>query len=338
MDMEKVLQFSDFPDLFLVPLRIAADRLRGFDHFLGSWVVRGEDKSSAILVDVGPSSTTPQLVSALDTIGIEHVSAVLLTHIHIDHAGGIGSLVEHATALFDKSSCIVCHPKGHRHLLDPQKLELASRMTLGDKMSDAYGSIPSLRSHEEILLDASTPSGVLSRLGIHSLLTPGHAAHHVSFVLHSDRKKYLFAGEAAGVILQRSPLIVRPATPPPFRLGTMLDSLRKLQEIQCDCLCYGHFGMTTEAEKALSVAHKQLEDWHTIIQKWVASCPSVMKGRIEENEVIDDVISLLLREDPVLLRLSDSLSPDDRERERHFLRNSAKGYIQYILKENTEGK
>eukprot|EP01028_Stygiella_incarcerata_P010034 TRINITY_DN50234_c0_g1_i1.p1 TRINITY_DN50234_c0_g1~~TRINITY_DN50234_c0_g1_i1.p1 ORF type:complete len:358 (+),score=72.28 TRINITY_DN50234_c0_g1_i1:73-1074(+) len=333
--MEKILHFPGFPDLFLVPLRIGAEKLLGFDHFLGSWVVRGEDKSSAVLVDVGPSSTTSQLVSALDAIGINHISAVLLTHIHIDHAGGIGSLVDHAAALFDKSSSIVCHPKGHRHLLDPQKLELASRMTLGDKMSDAYGTIYSLRGHEENLVDASSPSGMLSRLGIHSIATPGHAAHHMSYVLHSDKKKYLFAGEAAGVILQHSPLVIRPATPPPFRLGTMLESLRKLEGIKCDCLCYGHFGMTTEVEKALNVAHKQLENWHKIIQECLPSC---LQEIIQEDDMMDKVVSLLLARDPMLIGVMDSLSEDDRVREQHFLRNSAKGFVEYILKEKHKGE
>ncbi|MBW2367251.1 MAG: MBL fold metallo-hydrolase [Deltaproteobacteria bacterium] len=289
------------PDLHLIEL---IPPLAGFEDFIGAWLLTGPE---TILVDVGPSATVPALVNALQTIGVSRLDYILLTHIHIDHAGGAGDLVR---AL--PGTPVVCHKTGISHLLNPERLWTGSLKTLEDT-ARAYGPISPVPA--ELLLDA----GQFKTRIIEPILTPGHAPHHVSYI--SDT--IAFAGETAGVYLSLpdGKFYHRPATPPRFFWDTALASMDALAARMTETCCFGHFGSYPRGAEILSRHKEQLVLWRKII------------GEVLAISGVEDPVALALGR---LLAADDNLSaysgmaPAVQSRERGFLINSIKGFIGYL--------
>jgi glyoxylase-like metal-dependent hydrolase (beta-lactamase superfamily II) len=117
-------------DIYLIEL---PQLRKGYASFIGSWVLQRD--ATTILVDPGPSSTIPLLLQGLEALKIEALNTILLTHIHIDHAGGTGLLLEHYP-----EATVICHPKGIDHLITPEKLWKNTKKVLGD-LATMYGPI-----------------------------------------------------------------------------------------------------------------------------------------------------------------------------------------------------
>ena len=141
------------------------------------------------LVDLGPASTVPALEKSLSTLGVEELDYVLLTHIHLDHAGGIGHLVK----IFPGTRIVVPF-RGRKHLIDPSRLWEGSLKTLGE-MVLTFGEMIAV-SEDDIL------KNTISIDGLEVWDTPGHASHHQSFLYKRGDENILFPGEAAGVMLK----------------------------------------------------------------------------------------------------------------------------------------
>lgn len=296
--------FEIAPKLYLVPLD---QDLPGFTSFIGSWIYKGE---KTFLVDVGPAATIPILVKSLETLGISHLDAILLTHIHIDHAGGTGDL----SLLFPETP-IVCHESGIKHLTDPSRLWDGSLKTLGHTAM-VYGPFRAVPPN--LLHEASR----FQRHGIVSIMTPGHAPHHVSYLL----SLYLFAGEAGGVFINisRDNYYLRPATPPRFFLETSIESIDALIATKPSMICYGHFGMSEDAAEMLKTHKKQLLIWKNIIENEM-----IRFKKTHTEDFIACCLNKLLKEDPNLKGFAH-MDEAVQERERGFLQNSIKGFIGYL--------
>jgi len=290
------------PDLWLIPLDL---ELTGFQSFIGAWLVRTPE--AVFLVDVGPAATVPRLIRSLDALGVERLDCILLTHIHIDHAGGTGDLLERFPG-----TPVVCQQAGIRHLADPARLWEGSLKTLGDK-AVAYGPLRGVP--RDLLRDAAD----FRQHGVEPVPTPGHASHHVSYRFGP----YLFAGEAAGVYadLGGGAFFLRPATPPRFIYEVSVSSLDRLLATPHRLLCYGHFGASADTPHLLREHRSQLELWRQVIA-------SVMQS-VEERAVPEAALDRLLDEDP-RLGVWDRLTPQARQRERYFLTNSIRGFAGFL--------
>jgi glyoxylase-like metal-dependent hydrolase (beta-lactamase superfamily II) len=290
--------------LYRIPLPVDID---GFSGFISTWV---HTAGPTVMVDVGPSATAPFLLEALAELGVTHPDLILLTHIHIDHAGGIGEVAR----AFPESP-VVCHPKAIEHLVDPQRLWEGSAKSLGD-VARRYGPIAPVDAKQVLSVDH------LDWPEIIAVPTPGHAPHHYSYLIDD----LLFAGEAGGVCITSAdgPEYMRPATPPRFFLETSLDSIDRLIARQPQRICYGHVGMRGNAEAMLKVHRDQLLRWNWILVEWLSKT-----GAIEETELLNACVAHLLLNDPLMAGFAQ-LTPEARERERFFLRNSVKGYRQYL--------
>lgn len=292
------------PGLCLIPLD---QDLPGFTSFIGAWIYK---KEKTILVDVGPAATTPLLIQALKTLGVSHLDAILLTHIHIDHAGGIGEMA----AIFPDTP-IVCHETGIRHLMEPSRLWEGSLKTLG-KTAEAYGPFrPVLSEH---LYDAAG----FAEHGVLPVMTPGHAPHHVSYFIDSC----LFAGEAGGVFIHvpGGNNYLRPATPPRFFFETYINSVNDLIKTEPSMICYGHFGVHEDAVGMLKAHRRQLHLWRKIIEDEITRL-----RQINDKDVVENCLQRLLKEDPCLKHFSH-MDISVQEREKGFLKNSIRGFIGYL--------
>ncbi len=292
-------------DLFLIPL---TPPMTGFSNFFSAWLYRGEINC---LIDVGPSSTAPDLLGALQALNIDHLDYILLTHIHLDHAGAIGEIAD----TFSQPR-IVCHPAGLSHLTEPSRLWEGTKKVLGS-MALEYGPIRPVA--EDRLLEASRFQSEF----ITPIFTPGHAPHHVSF----ETEKYLFVGEAGGVhrSMPSNRYYLRPATPPRFFLDVAVESLDALSASRADTICYGHFGIQKDAAKMLQAHRKQLLLWERLIKDEMDQ----LGNGIGTQDQIAACLKRLKKDDP-LMALFDQLAPDVQERETNFLQNSIIGFLGWL--------
>jgi glyoxylase-like metal-dependent hydrolase (beta-lactamase superfamily II) len=274
----------------------------GYDPFIASWVCRGD---SNIVVDVGPANSVRTLTEALNAMGMDRVDLVLITHIHIDHAGGLADFLKQ----FPMAK-VVCHSIGVKHLVDPSKLWAGSLKVLGE-LAEFYGPIKPVK--EEALI-AHTQAEIE---GLRVMETPGHAPHHLSFSYQGN----LFVGEASGTFHDMGDLeYVRPATPPKFFMEECLSSVDQLLGIEDQPIYYVHFGKAKSSHHQLKRYRDQLIRWAEIIKQEMAAYP---------EDLVNKCMESLLEKDPEL-KAFYHMDPDMRERERYFLTNSIHGYIEYL--------
>ena len=273
----------------------------GFRKFISSWPYR--NAGLTFLVDPGPLATIPHLLAELRRLGVERLDYILLTHIHIDHAGGAGALL----ATFPQAQ-VLCHPEGIRHLIAPEKLWQGTLKVLGT-LADAYGEIVAVSTERISFREEVGPCRVW--------MTPGHAQHHLSFQFGD----LLFAGEVAGVHYPLAQgIFMRPATPPRFILEVAQESLAKLIALDPQRLVFAHYGLVEEAGKYLKIACAQLNLWVRGVATTAETAP---EGREEA------IIAWLLAHDEYY-RNVEQLPEDIRARERYFLGNSLRGMIEYV--------
>lgn len=284
--------------------------LAGYDRFISCWVYQRHKHT--VLVDPGPVYSAGVLVEQLRGAGIDHVDLVLLTHIHLDHGGGTGLVLDAFP-----SARWYCHPKGVRHLTKPGLLWKGSLGVLGE-VAKAYGEPAALPP--ERLADAET----LGELGIRAIPTPGHAAHHVSFLA----EEILFAGEAIAtrVELGDEKLYMRPATPARFFPDVFFKSLGSLAALDPEpAVCaFAHYGATEGVRAWCDLAREQLMIWLDLVRASVDA----------HNEDVDDILLRLVKEDKLFSGLS-YLDEQVQEREKFYARNSIKGLLQSVREERS---
>jgi glyoxylase-like metal-dependent hydrolase (beta-lactamase superfamily II) len=193
----------------------------GNDGEIAAWVV------GDVLVDCGPTTCLPRLLAGLNDV---RPRVLLLTHIHLDHAGAAGTLVERWPELE-----VHVHPVGLPHLADPSKLQRSAGRLYGDDMAWLWGEIrPVPDRNLRPLADGARVEGFLAAH------TPGHASHHVAFF--REESGHAFPGDATGVRLGGSDLIMPHAPPPDIDLEAWDRSLDLIESWDAEALCLPHFG------------------------------------------------------------------------------------------------
>lgn len=282
----------------------------GWQEFVSVYVLGNEYKA---LIDVGPQSSADAVIEGLKELEVDRdkVSYILLTHVHIDHAGATGELLKYLP-----NAKVIVHPKGAPHLINPEKLWQASLKTT-EELAEMQGR-PQNVPQERI---SSVEEGTTIQLGedfeLEVIHTPGHASHHMSFLERNTGM--LFAGEAGGVYVPKLGLL-RPATPPPLKLDDKLSSIDKLLHHYTSSIYYAHFGPQSDAPKRLSEYREMLELWFNTASKGV-------RRNLSSNEILSEII----RQDRPLANI-DTLPSEEYQRERYFLTNAVEGFMQYIQK------
>jgi glyoxylase-like metal-dependent hydrolase (beta-lactamase superfamily II) len=233
--------------------------LGGWERMTAGYLVDGD---APILIETGSQSSVPVLLEALAQLGVGagDLAGVAVTHIHLDHAGGVGDVAR----AFPQAAVYV-HEKGARHLADPTRLVDSASRVYGPLLDSLYGRLePTEAARLHVLAD-----GEELRTGPDHVLTtvdsPGHAKHHLA--LHDSSSGILFAGDAVGVRLPDAG-VLRPATPPPdFDLDQAVHSLHRFVERRPTGIALAHYGLIEGAEPILAEAEETLREWAGVAER-----------------------------------------------------------------------
>jgi len=215
-----------------------------------------------VLVETGSQSSVPVVLDALAGVGIgpHDLAGIVVTHIHLDHAGGVGDL-----ARAFPNATVHVHPVGARHLADPSRLVASAARVYGDMLDRLYGRLDPTPVERINALDDGEEIRVGPGRALVAVHSPGHASHHLA--LHDSETGVLFTGDAAGVRLPDVG-VLRPATPPPdFDLAMALRSLRIFAARKPSALALAHFGLLPEDPcEVLGEAAEVLRDWAAVAE------------------------------------------------------------------------
>jgi glyoxylase-like metal-dependent hydrolase (beta-lactamase superfamily II) len=213
---------------------------------IGVYLVETDDGPA--LFDCGPSTCIPALKAGLAERGVElaDLRHLLLSHIHLDHAGAAGTLVREHPALQVHVS-----PVGAPHVVDPSRLEASARRLYGDAFDELWGELaPVPEKNVHVTSDRV--------LGLDCFPSPGHAAHHVCY-LHSDGT--LYAGDAAGVRIMPG-RYVQPVCPPPeLDVEGWFRTFEEIERRRPERLALIHFGIAGSPSEHLAMVREELAKW-----------------------------------------------------------------------------
>jgi glyoxylase-like metal-dependent hydrolase (beta-lactamase superfamily II) len=212
----------------------------GRPRVIGAWVV------GDVVIDPGPTSCLDTLLTGL---GEERPRALLLTHIHLDHAGASGSLVQRWPDLE-----VYVHERGARHMISPERLVNSARQLYGDDMDRLWGEmVPVPEQNLRVLQGGET----LFDGAFEVAYTPGHASHHVSF-LHEDTA---FVGDTGGVRIAGAPLTLPPSPPPDIDVEQWHASIERIAAWKPLRLVMTHFGSSEDVDAQLGELSRRLDEW-----------------------------------------------------------------------------
>jgi glyoxylase-like metal-dependent hydrolase (beta-lactamase superfamily II) len=244
---------------------IVADGVIELDTMLGGWerVTAGYliEGDAPVLIETGSQSSVPTLLALLGRLGVgpADLAGVVVTHIHLDHAGGVGDVAQ----AFPNATVYV-HQKGARHLVDPTKLVDSAARVYGPLLDSLYGRLEPTPAERIHVLEDLEVIPVSSNRSLTAVDSPGHAKHHLA--LHDSLSGVLFAGDAVGVKLPDAG-VLRPSTPPPdFDLTLALHSLRRFAERRPTGLALAHYGLLDDPPDVLEEADGTLRRWADVAE------------------------------------------------------------------------
>lgn len=278
----------------------------GFSRFISSWLLQTGEVN--ILVDPGPSATIPTLIRTLAAFKVRRLDWILLTHVHIDHGGGVAELLDAYPG-----TPVVCHPRGMEHVANPEKLWEVSLKNLG-WIAEMYGRPRPVPAESLLFRERFETAGGT----IECIDTPGHAPHHIAFKVGG----IVFTGEAAGIYLGLdNGFYLRVGAPPGgFHYPAYRRSLETIASLDASLLCFAHWGCTEKCREIMNTAIEQADLWMELSVKHAGA----EGGKFEER-----VLEELLERDPGLARLS-TLPDEVRMRERAVLPVSVAGMKRHV--------
>ncbi len=226
---------------------------QGKTNAIASYLIRQGD--AVVLVESGPGSTLPALEAGLAAEGLSprDITHVLLTHIHLDHAGAAGWLSQQGAKIY-------VHPNGAAHMLNPEKLIASATRIYGDMMDKLWGEfLPVVQDQLTVPNDAEEI--VIGSLRFLPVNTPGHAEHHYSYLFED----VCFSGDVGGVRMAGYPYLRAPMPPPELHFGKWQESLARLRSMKFTRIAPTHFGIFDDAAWQLN----ELERTLLATEKWL---------------------------------------------------------------------
>jgi len=230
---------------------------QGAAGVVGAYLIANAAGTDLTLVDTGPASTVAVLLERIrqtghDPAAIRHV---LLSHVHLDHAGAAGVLLPHIGP-----ARVVVHPRGARHLIDPSKLLASATRIYGADMDRLWGRTVPVPEHSvDVVQDGAEI--VASGRSMRAYHTPGHASHHLAY-LDAEREA-VYTGDVAGVRMRNIPYVAAPTPSPDIDLPAWKQSLDRIRRLEPKRLYLAHFGAAGDPAWHLDAVEAQLNDLET---------------------------------------------------------------------------
>lgn len=237
----------------------------GFDLGLpdrtGTYVI---DEEQLTLVDTGPSPSVEHLKKGLAALGhaLESVKYIIVTHVHLDHSGGAGLLLQDCP-----NATVVVHPKGARHLSDPSRLTAGARVVYGDQFDQLFDPIVAIPEQRLLIQTEGDQLTIGPSCTLEFWDTPGHANHH--FSIYDPVSNGVFAGDTVGIryeqLVREGVDLYLPSTSPnQFNPEAMKNAIERMSKANLDAIYYGHFSKTDQPEQAL----RQSKEWlHVFLEE-----------------------------------------------------------------------
>ncbi|HHY73930.1 MAG TPA: MBL fold metallo-hydrolase [Bacillus bacterium] len=224
----------------------------GLENRTGTYVIHDEKLT---IVETSASPSIPYLLNGLKKLKInpEDIQYIIVTHIHLDHAGGAGLLLKDCP-----NAKVVVHPRGHRHLIDPSRLIAGARAVYGEDFDRLYDPIYPI-PEDRLIVKENGETLELEKRTLTFYDSPGHAKHH--FSIHDSLSNGIFTGDTIGVYYQdieEFDFFLPTTSPNQFDPDEMLNSLKMIENLNVSQIYFGHFGMYNNPEHVYAEIRKWL--------------------------------------------------------------------------------
>jgi glyoxylase-like metal-dependent hydrolase (beta-lactamase superfamily II) len=271
-----------------------------------------------LLIETGPSTTLGALLACLKHLAVEpeNISKLLVTHVHLDHAGAAGTLIQRYPHLQ-----LYVHEIGAPHMIDPSKLLVSAGRIYGDQMGPLWGEVlPVPEENVHALKDESAIS--IGDRQLTAVYTPGHASHHV--VYRDGEGGDVFTGDVAAVRLQGFDTIRPPTPPPDIDLEGWRGSLDRIEAMQAKRLLLTHFGPQVDVNRHLQQTRARLKAWASEVEHRFAA-------GIDRDQIVRDLQAFAQTD---IAGTDDPTAPERYELATPTFM-SADGLIRYFRKRGT---
>jgi len=271
------------------------------ERVIGVFLVDTDD--GLALFDCGPSTCIPALKAGLAERGLElaDVRHLLLSHIHLDHAGAAGTLVREHPELQVHVSEI-----GAPHVVDPSRLEASARRLYGDMFDELWGELAPVPEKNVRVVAEHV-------LGLECFPSPGHASHHVCYV-HADGT--LYAGDAAGVRIVPGRHVLPVCPPPDIDVEAWFRTFEEIERRRPERLALIHFGVAESASEHLAMAREELAKWSERCEEGMDEQAWIGAARRDLEAAVGDEADLWVRAAPLWQAYAGMRRYWDKRRER----------------------
>lgn len=226
----------------------------------GSVYLIKEEKKA--LVDTGPTTSASAVLEGIKKAGVspEEINYLIVTHIHLDHAGGAGVLLKDMP-----QAQVVVHHRGAKHLVNPKILVNSVREAQGEEVMRLLGEVMPIETEQVKPVSGNDVLKLGEKQVLRFIDAPGHASHELC--IYESRNNGLFSGDAVGVSVAENEVLL-PVTPPPsFDLESYLNTLERLMTLSATRLYFAHFGVVNKVQESLQLAKDKLQNWDSMVSK-----------------------------------------------------------------------
>ena len=263
---------------------------QGRPHAIAAYLIR--DGDSVVLIESGPGSTLPSLDAGLASEGLSphDLTHVLLTHIHLDHAGAAGRLAQQGAQIY-------VHPVGAPHMVNPEKLLASAARIYGDRMGSLWGEFLPV-PESQIKVPNDSVEIVIGNLRFIPINTPGHAEHHFAYLFED----ICFSGDVGGVRIPGYPYLRVPMPPPELHLERWHESIARLRREKFTRIAPTHFGMYDDPEWQLREVEKGLDSASRWLEQTMSEDSSIEIEALRQSFtewMMDEAVQMGLSEDVI---------------------------------------
>ena len=220
------------------------------------------NEAKKALIETGPTTSVTAVLDGIRELDIrpEDIAYIVVTHIHLDHAGGAGALARRMP-----QAQVIVHHKGARHLINPAKLVASAIEARGSEVMAMHGNVLPIEARQVQAVNEGDVISLSSQQTLRFIDAPGHAPHELC--IYETRNGGLFTGDAVAVYIAECDILLPYHPPPQFDLEACFNTLQRLERFSARKIYYSHFGVSNQVDKHIDRAREKLMVWDDIIKK-----------------------------------------------------------------------